>query len=119
VSSEVNLSLIHNVNSCLSAAIEEMEKNLPATDQQFSLSISLFILIQGTVPLLWTAISEVKGRKVGTFFLINVGRELDRPPARLSDLSGILFGGIDSRCPQHQRRTVSVRNCIISIFMLL
>jgi len=45
-----------------------MEKNLPATDQQFSLSISLFILIQGTVPLLWTAISEVKGRKVGAFF---------------------------------------------------
>jgi len=49
-----------------------MEKNLPATDQQFSLSISLFILIQGTVPLLWTAISEVKGRKVGAFFFLSM-----------------------------------------------
>lgn len=117
VSSEVDLFLIHIVNSCLSAAVEEMEKNLPATDQQFSLSISLFILFQGMVPLLWTAISEVKGRKVGTF-PINIGRELSRsPPARLSHLSGILFGGIDSRCPQHQRRTVSPGNYIILIFI--
>ncbi|KAL9715585.1 hypothetical protein Ac2012v2_000027 [Leucoagaricus gongylophorus] len=51
-------------------AVEEMERELPATNQQFSLSISLFILIQGTVPLLWTAISEVKGRK--PVYLISV-----------------------------------------------
>lgn len=42
-----------------------MEAELPATSSQFSLSISIFILIQGIMPLLWTAVSEVKGRKVG------------------------------------------------------
>lgn len=47
-----------------SAAVEDMEEQLPATSEQFSLSISLFILVQGTVPLMWCAISEVKGRKV-------------------------------------------------------
>ncbi|KDR77423.1 hypothetical protein GALMADRAFT_65924 [Galerina marginata CBS 339.88] len=45
-------------------AVEEMEADLPATSSQFSLSISLFILVQGVMPLLWSAISEVKGRKL-------------------------------------------------------
>jgi MFS family permease len=40
-----------------------METELPATPSQFSLSISLYILFQGTMPLFWSAISEVKGRK--------------------------------------------------------
>ncbi|THU91473.1 MFS general substrate transporter [Dendrothele bispora CBS 962.96] len=44
-------------------AIEDMEADLPATSSQISLSISLFILFQGIVPLVWSAISEVKGRK--------------------------------------------------------
>lgn len=41
-----------------------MEADLPATPSQISLSISLFICIQGFMPLLWSAISEVKGRKL-------------------------------------------------------
>ncbi|KAJ7619375.1 vacuolar DHA amino acid exporter [Roridomyces roridus] len=45
-------------------AIAEMEADLPATPSQISLSISLFIAIQGCMPLLWTAISEIKGRKI-------------------------------------------------------
>ncbi|KAJ3510410.1 hypothetical protein NLJ89_g4692 [Agrocybe chaxingu] len=45
-------------------AVKEMEDDLPATSSQFSLSISMFILIQGLVPLVWSAVSEVKGRKV-------------------------------------------------------
>ncbi|KAF9474590.1 MFS general substrate transporter [Pholiota conissans] len=45
-------------------AVEAMEEDLPATASQFSLSISLFILIQGLFPLVWSAISEVKGRKL-------------------------------------------------------
>ncbi|KAJ7222504.1 vacuolar DHA amino acid exporter [Mycena pura] len=45
-------------------AIDNMEMDLPATPSQISLSISLFIFIQGFVPLLWSAISEVKGRKL-------------------------------------------------------
>ncbi|KAF8187752.1 vacuolar DHA amino acid exporter [Pholiota molesta] len=45
-------------------ALEAMEEDLPATASQFSLSISLFILVQGLFPLVWSAISEVKGRKL-------------------------------------------------------
>ncbi|KAJ3510411.1 hypothetical protein NLJ89_g4691 [Agrocybe chaxingu] len=37
------------------AAVEEMEEDLPATSSQFSLSIAMFILIQGVMPLLWSA----------------------------------------------------------------
>ncbi|KAF9032765.1 major facilitator superfamily domain-containing protein [Panaeolus papilionaceus] len=45
-------------------AVEQMEQELPATSEQFSLSISVFILIQGVMPLLWSVVSEVKGRKL-------------------------------------------------------
>ncbi|KAJ6598660.1 major facilitator superfamily domain-containing protein [Mycena sp. CBHHK59/15] len=45
-------------------AIADMEADLPATASEISLSISLFICIQGFMPLLWSAISEVKGRKL-------------------------------------------------------
>jgi hypothetical protein len=48
-----------------------MEAQLPATPSQFSLSIALFILIQGLMPLFWSAISEVKGRKVSHVELVN------------------------------------------------
>ncbi|KAJ3735920.1 vacuolar DHA amino acid exporter [Lentinula guzmanii] len=45
-------------------AIDEMERDLPATASQISLSLSLFILLQGVVPLVWASISEVKGRRL-------------------------------------------------------
>ncbi|KAF8956891.1 vacuolar DHA amino acid exporter [Flammula alnicola] len=45
-------------------AVQEMEADLRATGSQFSLSISIFILTQGLMPLIWSAISEVKGRKL-------------------------------------------------------
>ncbi|KAL1727475.1 major facilitator superfamily domain-containing protein [Schizophyllum commune] len=45
-------------------AVAEMERDLPATSGEISLSISLFILIQGFAPIMWSSISEVKGRKV-------------------------------------------------------
>ncbi|KAL1741936.1 major facilitator superfamily domain-containing protein [Schizophyllum fasciatum] len=45
-------------------AVAEMEKDLPATSGEISLSISLFILIQGFAPIMWSSISEVKGRKI-------------------------------------------------------
>ncbi|KAK0192224.1 MFS general substrate transporter [Armillaria mellea] len=44
-------------------ANEEMERDLPATSGEISLSVSLFILMQGVTPLLWSCISEVKGRR--------------------------------------------------------
>ncbi|KAJ7714005.1 vacuolar DHA amino acid exporter [Mycena metata] len=45
-------------------AISDMEADLPATASQISLSLSLFIALQGVMPLFWSAISEVKGRKL-------------------------------------------------------
>ncbi|KAK7464981.1 hypothetical protein VKT23_006189 [Stygiomarasmius scandens] len=45
-------------------AIDEMERDLPATASQISLSISLFLLFQGIIPLLWSTFSEIKGRKM-------------------------------------------------------
>jgi hypothetical protein len=53
------------------AAVVEMETELPATPSQFSLSIALFILFQGLMPLFWSALSEVKGRKASQVELVN------------------------------------------------
>jgi hypothetical protein len=39
---------------------------LRANNAQIALSLSLFIVCQGGFPLLWAALSEVKGRKVGS-----------------------------------------------------
>ncbi|ESK95602.1 vacuolar dha amino acid exporter [Moniliophthora roreri MCA 2997] len=44
-------------------SIEQMEADLNASSSQISLTIALFILFQGAMPLLWSAVSEVKGRK--------------------------------------------------------
>ncbi|KAL4256351.1 MFS transporter superfamily protein [Pleurotus pulmonarius] len=52
-------------------AIQQMEKQLPATSSQISLSLSLFTLFQGIVPLVWSAISEIKGRKL--VYIASVG----------------------------------------------
>lgn len=46
------------------AAIEQVESQLHASSGDISWSISLFILIQGCFPLVWSAISEIYGRKV-------------------------------------------------------
>lgn len=46
------------------AAISQIEEQLHASSGAISLSLSLFILIQGGVPLLWSALSEFWGRKV-------------------------------------------------------
>ncbi|KAF4568437.1 hypothetical protein EYR36_010448 [Pleurotus pulmonarius] len=61
-------------------AIHQMEKQLPATSSQISLSLSLFILLQGVVPLIWSAVSEIKGRKA------------DFPPSHLGSSSVITIG---------------------------
>jgi hypothetical protein len=47
-----------------SASIAQVKSQLHASDQQVGLSLSLFIAIQGSFPLMWSAMSEIKGRKV-------------------------------------------------------
>ncbi|KAF8315658.1 vacuolar DHA amino acid exporter [Clavulina sp. PMI_390] len=44
-------------------AIKQIEQDLHASSSQISLSLSLFILVQGNAPLFWSAVSEIKGRK--------------------------------------------------------
>jgi MFS family permease len=45
------------------AAIQNIEQDLHATTNEIALSLSLFILVQGNFPLIWSSISEIKGRK--------------------------------------------------------
>ncbi|KAI0785153.1 major facilitator superfamily domain-containing protein [Abortiporus biennis] len=47
----------------LNPAIAEIQSELHASNSKISLSLSLFILIQGAVPLVWSAFSEIYGRK--------------------------------------------------------
>ncbi|CAG8726678.1 10181_t:CDS:2, partial [Acaulospora colombiana] len=44
-------------------AIQAIEKDLHATTSEIALSLSLFILVQGNAPLIWSSLSEIKGRK--------------------------------------------------------
>ncbi|KAI0775515.1 vacuolar DHA amino acid exporter [Trametes elegans] len=44
-------------------AISQIEEQLHASSGKISLSLSLFIAIQGSVPLIWSALSEFWGRK--------------------------------------------------------
>ncbi|KAI0718247.1 MFS general substrate transporter [Cerioporus squamosus] len=44
-------------------AISQIEQQLHASSSSLALSLSLFILIQGGVPLLWSTLSEFWGRK--------------------------------------------------------
>ncbi|KIJ10880.1 hypothetical protein PAXINDRAFT_85372 [Paxillus involutus ATCC 200175] len=42
----------------------QIEQQLHATPGQISLTLSLFVLIQGNFAVIWSAISEIKGRKL-------------------------------------------------------
>lgn len=46
------------------AANALIEQDLHASSSDISWSLSVFILVQGLFPLVWSAISEIKGRKV-------------------------------------------------------
>lgn len=46
------------------AAIPQIEQRLHASSGAISLSLALFIFLQGCVPLVWTTLSEFWGRKV-------------------------------------------------------
>ena len=53
----------------LEAAIKQVETDLRTTSGKISLSLSIFILFLGSMPLLWAAIGEIKGRKVRVYFI--------------------------------------------------
>ncbi|GAB1520834.1 hypothetical protein RhiTH_003922 [Rhizoctonia solani] len=45
-------------------AFAQIKKELNATNGQIALSLALFILVQGNAPIIWSAVSEIKGRKI-------------------------------------------------------
>ncbi|KAN0125379.1 hypothetical protein V8E53_015541 [Lactarius tabidus] len=45
-------------------AIKQVENDLQATSGEISLMLSIVTVTQGTVPPLWTALSDIKGRKL-------------------------------------------------------
>ncbi|KAG1729679.1 MFS general substrate transporter [Suillus lakei] len=47
----------------VTAANAQIEQQLHASSGDISLTLSLYILIQGNFPIIWSAISEIKGRK--------------------------------------------------------
>ncbi|OAX40731.1 vacuolar DHA amino acid exporter [Rhizopogon vinicolor AM-OR11-026] len=48
----------------------QIEQQLDASSGEISLSLSLFILVQGNFPVIWSAISEIKGRKLVYLFSV-------------------------------------------------
>ncbi|KAF8652854.1 hypothetical protein AX16_004129 [Volvariella volvacea WC 439] len=51
-------------NSIENPAAQDIISQLNATSSQFSLTLSLFILLHGVLSFFWSSISEIKGRKV-------------------------------------------------------
>lgn len=52
------------------AAIAQIESDLHASSSDISWSISLYILLLGDVPLIWSAFSELYGRKVSVLLYV-------------------------------------------------
>ncbi|KAI0638936.1 MFS general substrate transporter [Trametes polyzona] len=77
-------------------AILQIQEDLHATASQISWTLSLFVLIQGVVPLLWSVMSELKGRKLVYIvsIILFVGGSIG---AALSPSIGLLIG---MRCVQ-------------------
>ena len=46
------------------AANSLIERDLHTTSKQISWTIAAFMIVQGNFPLIWSAASEIKGRKV-------------------------------------------------------
>ena len=55
---------VSNLSRQFLPAIEDLQRDLGASQAVVNLSVSLFVLFQGTVPILWSAISEIYGRKI-------------------------------------------------------
>ncbi|EPT00306.1 hypothetical protein FOMPIDRAFT_1030567 [Fomitopsis schrenkii] len=82
--------------SLYNPAISEVEADLHASGEQISLTVSLFVLIQGGFPVFWSAISEIQGRKVVYLVSISVCT-LGCIVAALSKTINVLIG---MRCLQ-------------------
>ncbi|KAG8996778.1 hypothetical protein FRB94_008032 [Tulasnella sp. JGI-2019a] len=48
-------------------AFNQIEQQLHASNAEIAASLSIFILVQGSAPIIWSAISEIKGRNIVYF----------------------------------------------------
>ncbi|KAI0030266.1 major facilitator superfamily domain-containing protein, partial [Vararia minispora EC-137] len=71
--------------------ITDIKRDLHASDGDISLSLALFILIQGTLPLFWSVTSELKGRKIVYLISICIAM-VGALVAALSKSIGVLIG---------------------------
>ena len=65
------------------AAIEQIMDQLDASDAEIALSISLYIIFQGSTNIFWAAVTEIKGRKASIL-------RSDLVPADIKGLGDIL-----------------------------
>ncbi|EIM87023.1 vacuolar DHA amino acid exporter [Stereum hirsutum FP-91666 SS1] len=72
-------------------AIPEIESDLHASSSDISLSLAVFILIQGGIPIAWSALSEIKGRKIVYILSIGIGL-IGCIVASLAKTTGVLLG---------------------------
>ncbi|KAG2060689.1 MFS general substrate transporter [Suillus hirtellus] len=69
----------------------QIEQQLHTSGENISLSLSLFILVQGNFPVMWSAISEIKGRKM--VYLLSVALfTLGSVIVAISRTIGLLIG---------------------------
>lgn len=60
--------------SIYNPAFTQLREQLHATETELSLSVSMFILLQGSIPVVWSSIAEVTGRK--GIYLISIALSL-------------------------------------------
>jgi hypothetical protein len=108
------------ISYVLAAAVKAMEQDLPATSGQFSLSLSLFVLVQGLMPNAWTALGEIKGRKV-RLLIIHGLTQFSRcvRSDRLSVGFSTLYGSCYRYCSESLNRTVSKYCFLVTTFINL
>lgn len=53
--------------------IADLKKDLHASDNLVSATVSIFVLGQGVFPMCWSGISEIQGRK--TSYIVSLGEE--------------------------------------------
>ena len=56
---------VHHI--CHAAAINNIKKDLHASYHQLSWTLSIYALVQGASPIIWSAFTELYGRKVNHF----------------------------------------------------
>ncbi|KAG8984623.1 hypothetical protein FRB93_006403 [Tulasnella sp. JGI-2019a] len=72
-------------------AFNQIKQQLHASNAEIAASLSIFILVQGSTPIIWSAISEIKGRNI-VYFTSLLTFVIGCTVAALSRSIGLLIG---------------------------